>query len=127
MPYWSQLPRLRTDTCGAAAFVVVAITLVVSEYLRLRRTGVPQKDGSEVARQRPLTDFAKAVARVVALLGTALVVYLSVNAVTHPHTLVIHATRFASWPTESTLRVIALLLCVVSVGWLRYLAARRVV
>jgi len=31
-----------------------------------------------------------------------------------PHTLVIHATRFASWPSESTLRVIALLLCVVS-------------
>jgi hypothetical protein len=64
------------------------------------------------------------VAEVVAVLSTALVVYLSVNAVTHPATLLIQATHFARWPTEGTLRVIALLLCVLSVGWLRFMTAR---
>jgi hypothetical protein len=53
-----------------------------------------------------------------------LVVYLSVNAVTHPYTLTLRATHFASWPTEGTLRVFALLLCVLSVGWLRFTSAR---
>jgi hypothetical protein len=36
----------------------------------------------------------------------------------------VQATHFASWPTEGTLRVAALLLCVLSVGWLRFTSAR---
>ena len=64
------------------------------------------------------------MAEVVALLATGLVVYLSVNAVTHPATLTIEATHFASWPTEGTLRVVALVLCVLSVGMLRFMSAR---
>jgi hypothetical protein len=121
MPYWSRLAWLRTDTCGAAAFVVVAVTLVVSEYLRLRRNGGRRRRASGLSSRSYL---GRAVAEVIAVLSTALVVYLSVNAVTHPATLSIRATHFATWPTEGTLRVIALLLCVLSVGWLRFMTAR---
>jgi hypothetical protein len=59
----------------------------------------------------------------VALLATGLVVYLSVNAVTHPATLGVHATHLATWPTEGTLRVAALLSCTCSAAALRYLVA----
>jgi uncharacterized membrane protein len=122
LPYWSRLSWLRTDTCGAASFVVVAVTLVVSEYFRLRRNGGGRRRRTSGVRSRAY--LARAVAEVVALLSTGLVVYLSVNAVTHPATLLIGATHFASWPTEGTLRVIALLVCVLSVGWLRFMTAR---
>jgi hypothetical protein len=44
-------------------------------------------------------------------------------AVTHPWTLGIHATHLAAWPTEGTLRVAALLLCVGSAAMLRGLWA----
>ena len=125
MPYWSTLGWLRTDTTGAASFVVVAFTLVVSEYLRLRRTGGRSKSASARVPQTPRSDFMRAVAEVIAVLATAMVVYLSVNAVTHPLTLLLHATHFVNWPSEGTLRVIGLLLCIVSVGWLRYSKARK--
>ena len=36
-PYWSGIPSLRTDTCGVAAFIVTAVSLAVSNYLRIRR------------------------------------------------------------------------------------------
>jgi hypothetical protein len=121
LPYWSRISWLRTDTCGAASFVVVAVTLVVSEYFRLRRNGGRRRRTPGI---RSRTYLARAVAEVTALLATGLVVYLSVNAVTHPATLTIRATHFASWPTEGTLRVIALFLCVLSVGWLRFMTAR---
>jgi hypothetical protein len=121
MPYWSRISWLRTDTCGAASFLIVAVTLVVSEYLRLRRNGGRRRRTSGI---RSRTYLARAVAEVIALLATGLVVYLSVNAVTHPYTLTVQATHFASWPSEGTLRVAALLLCVLSVGWLRFMSAR---
>jgi hypothetical protein len=124
MPYWSRLSWLRTDTCGAASFLVVAVTLVVSEYLRLRRNGGRRRRTSGTRYRRSWTEFARAVGEVIALLATVLVVYLSVNTVTHPYSLTIRATHFTSWPTEGTLRVIALLLCVLSIGWLRFLSAR---
>jgi hypothetical protein len=124
MPYWSRLSGLRTDTCGAASFLVVAVTLVVSEYLRLRRNGGRRRRTSGIRYRGSWTYFARAVAEVTALLATGLVVYLSVNAVTHPATLTMSATHFTRWPTEGTLRVIALLLCVLSVGWLRFMTAR---
>lgn len=121
MPYWSRISWLRTDTCGAASFVVVAVALVVSEYLRLRRNGGRRRRPSGV---RSRSYLARAVAEVIAVLATGLVVYLSVNAVTHPWTLTVQATHFVRWPTEGTLRVAALLLCVLSVGWLRFTSAR---
>jgi hypothetical protein len=124
MPYWSRIPRLRTDTAGAASFVIVAVTLVVSEYLRLRRNGGRRRRTAVVRAPSNWIYLGRAVGEVVALLATALVVYLSVNTVTHPATLTVSATHFLSWPTEGTLRVSALLLCVLSVGWLRFLSAR---
>ncbi len=120
-PYWAAIPALRTDTCGAVAFVVAAVSLTVSEYLRLERrhTG---KAFNDLARSPQKIELgAQAVSETVAVLSTGLVAYISVNAVTHPVTLGIHATHFASWPTEGTLRVLALLGCVVSVATLRYL------
>jgi hypothetical protein len=124
MPYWSRISWLRTDTGGAASFLVVAVTLVVSEYLRLRRNGGRRRGTSGTRRSGSRTYLARAVGEVIALLATGLVVYLSINSVTHPATLTLRATHFASWPTEGALRVLALLLCVLSVGWLRFTSAR---
>ena len=56
-------------------------------------------------------------------MATGLVVYLSANTVTHPMTAGIQATHWLSWPTEGTLRVIVLGLCLGSVTALRYLLA----
>ena len=127
-PYWHGLPWLRTDTSGFAAFVVAAVCLLSSEYLRLRRRrrggpaapagAAPPRTASGAAL------LAMAAAETVAILATGLFGYLSVNAVTHPATLQIQATHLLSWPAEGTLRVAALLLCVVSFGSLRYLRAR---
>jgi hypothetical protein len=122
-PYWWDVPGLRTDTSGIIAFFLLAVCLAASEYLRLRRrqdaSVTPGPDWAG-ATMRPL---ALAISETVALLATGLAGYLSVNAVTHPWTLGIHATHLAAWPTEGTLRVAALLLCVGSVTVLRYLWA----
>ena len=64
------------------------------------------------------------MSKMVAVLVTGLVIYLSVNTVTHPATLDIHATHLASWPTEGTLRVESLVLCACAVAVLRFLHAR---
>jgi hypothetical protein len=130
LPYWYEIPRLRTDTCGAVAFLATAICLVISKYLRLRRLAAagpaPVPGPVPAGAGERLT---VAVSETAAVLSAALVAYLSVNAVTHPQTLGIQATHFASWPTEGTLRVLALVVCAVSVGVLRYIratsAARR--
>jgi hypothetical protein len=127
-PYWSGLPGLRTDTSGIMAFFVVAVCLAASEYLRLRRRrDAPAQPGPAQAGLAlaggPAKPLALAVSETVALLATGLAGYLSVNAVTHPWSLAIHATHLAPWPTEGTLRVAALLLCVGSVTVLRYLWA----
>lgn len=124
-PYWRDIPGLRTDTCGIVAFCVTAVCLGTSEFLRLqRRRGVLSTPGPR-ARELPngwsLT--ALATSETVAVMATGLVVYLSANAVTHPVTLNIQAMHWASWPTEGTLRVIALGLCLGSVTVLRYLLA----
>jgi hypothetical protein len=124
-PYWSGLPGLRTDTCGIAAFLGVAVALPVSEFLRLRRRRAP----SALRQRKPLNGtpvlLARTISETAAVLATGLVGYLSVNAVTHPATLEIRATHLAPWPTEGTLRVIALLLCICSVAVLRYIGAAR--
>jgi hypothetical protein len=127
-PYWRGVPWLRTDTSGFAAFIVAAVCLLSSEYLRLRRRrraasagAVPPPSAGEAVL------LAMAAAETVAVLATGLFGYLSVNAVTHHYTLQIQATHLLSWPTEGTLRVVALLLCIVSFGMVRYLRPRIVV
>jgi hypothetical protein len=129
-PYWSGMPDLRTDTSGFAAFIVAALCLTGSEYLRLRRqqiataqtgnSAVSAKSIIGAGRARPIT---QAACETVGLLATGTLGYLSVNAVTHPTTLMIPATHLLSWPTEGTLRMIALILCVGSVAVLRLLRA----
>jgi hypothetical protein len=65
----------------------------------------------------------QAVAETGALLGTALVIYLSLNAVTHPVTLGIKLTHLWPWPSEGTVRVIGLGICLAGVAISRYLRA----
>jgi hypothetical protein len=122
-PYWHDIPSLRSDTSGVLAFFAAAVFLTCSEFLRLRR-----RAAIAVAGNAPfgglLNIAVLAASETVAVLSTGLVIYLSVNAVTHPVTLSMRATHLASWPTEGTLRVIALLLCVCSANMLRFLRGR---
>jgi hypothetical protein len=124
-PYWHDIPGLRADTTGILAFFAIAVCFSGSEFLRLQR----RRTGAEAASRVPPDGMKEAAAlaasETVAVLATGLVIYLSVNAVTHPVTLSRQATHLASWPTEGTLRVIALLLCVCSVSMLRFLLADR--
>jgi hypothetical protein len=127
-PYWRGVPWLRTDTSGFAAFIVAAACVLISEYLRLRRRRAPASRGT-TGTPPPTAPgdgvlLAFAASEAVAILATGLFGYLSVNAVTHPVTLQLQATHLLSWPTEGTLRVVALLLCVGSFGLLRYLRPR---
>jgi hypothetical protein len=119
-PYWSVIPHLRTDTTGVIAFSVAIVSLMVSKYLQLRR------DSSAPARPtaRPAGVLAvQAAAETAAFLSTGLVIYLSVNAVTHPFTLKLQLTHLWPWPSEGTVRVIGLGICLVAVATRRYLRA----
>lgn len=120
-PYWPAIP-LRTDTAGAIAFFVAIVTLVVSKYLELRRrNGAPAHEVPVVRTAGILA--VQAVADTALFLGTALVVYLSCNAFMHPWTLRMQLTHLAPWPSEGTVRVIGLGICVVSAATRRYLRA----
>jgi hypothetical protein len=111
-PYWSGLPGLRSDTAGIAAFLVVAVCGTLSEYLRL--------SGSRRVPRTPGWALTRALSSVVAVLSGGLVLYLSVNAITHPATLALHLTHLAPWPAEGTTRVIGLVAGVISAGVWRY-------
>jgi hypothetical protein len=120
-PYWSAIP-LRTDTAGAIAFGVAIITLVPSRYLELRRRN--GRPAQPEPAERPAGVLAVLAAADIALfLATAVVIYLSCNAFTHPVTLTIQLTHLLAWPSEGTVRVVALGVCLVSVSVRRYLRA----
>ena len=104
-------------------FSAVAVCLSGSEFLRIRRRWTGTAAASRTPQGGAKEAAAIAAAETVAVLATGLVIYLSVNAVTHPVTLGMQATHLASWPTEGTLRMIALLLCVCSVSTHRFLRA----
>jgi hypothetical protein len=119
-PYWPAIPQLRTDTTGVIAFAVAMVSLAVSKYLQLRRrSGAPARP---VARTAGVL-AAQAIAETAAVLGTGLVVYLSLNAVTHPGTLRLQVTHLWPWPSEGTVRVIGLGICLAAVATSRYLRA----
>jgi hypothetical protein len=120
-PYWPAIPHLRTDTSGVIAFAVAIVSLSASKYLQLRRrNGVaPSRPAS-----RPASVLAvQAIADTAVILSTALVIYLSLNAVTHPETLRLQLTHLWPWPSEGTVRVIGLGICLVAVATRRYLQA----
>jgi hypothetical protein len=119
-PYWSAFPHLRTDTAGFMAFAVALVSLVFSRYLQLSRGATAPV---ELATRPAGLLAVQAVADVTILLGTGLVIYLSLNAVTHPWTLQRQLTHLLPWPSEGTVRVIALGVCLVAVATRRYLQA----
>jgi hypothetical protein len=117
MPYWTDLRWLRTDTFGFGCFIVAVVSMCASEFLRLSRKGLPENQ-AETPRPGPLHTLVLAGARTLAVAGTVLVAYLSVNSVTHPITLLLQATHLLSFPTESTLRVVGLIIvaCAVAIA-----------
>jgi len=80
------------------------------------------KSGERGARSAGVS-LVQAVAETAAVLGTALVIYLSLNAVTHPYTLPLQLSHLWPWPSEGTARVIALGVCLAAVAVARYLRA----
>jgi hypothetical protein len=131
-PYWADFPWLRTDTLGIIAFAIAAVCLPVSEYLRLRRRAAnPSRLRERATDERPARSeraailATRAVAEAAAVLATLLFGYLSVNAITHPATLLIHATHLLAWPSEGTLRILALLLAICAFSTLRFICSGR--
>lgn len=119
-PYWPAIPGLRTDTTGALAFGFAIIGLVLSKYLQLER----RKDPPARPAPRPAgVNLVQAVAESAVFLSTGVVIYLSLNAVTHPFTLRLQLTHLWPWPSEGTVRVIALAVCLAAVAVTRYLRA----
>lgn len=127
LPYWPEVGGPRTDTSGVVAFFVLTAMLALSEALRVMRRSDWAGDW-QLGRVSPLTPTSAGLTGLAAaalVAGSGLVVYLSVNAVTHPTTLDIQATHFASWPTEGTLRVVAVVVASLSAGWLRLVTIRH--
>jgi len=123
-PYWPVIPFLRTDTAGDLAFAVAIVSLVVSRYLQLRRRGAAAAEpAAEPAARPPGLVMVQAMAETAAVLCTAVVIYLSFNAVTHPETLERQLTHLLPGPSEGTARVVALGICLVAVATSRYLRA----
>jgi hypothetical protein len=119
-PYWPEMGGLRTDTSGVLAFSVTLVTLAVSETMRVVRRSTAEARPDPKTEPAPLGALlATGIAVSVLVVSVGLVVYLSVNAVTHPESLSIRATHFISFPTEGTLRMLALVGVAASAGWLR--------
>jgi len=118
-PYWPAIPHLRTDTTGIIAFTLAIISLTASKYLQLSRGDGPV----EPTARSPRVLAVQAVAETAVILSTGLVAYLSLNAVTHPVTLQMQLTHLLPWPSEGTVRVIALGICLAAVATRRYLRA----
>jgi hypothetical protein len=120
-PYWSGGPR--TDTSGVVALVVLGCSVAASEILRLwrRRSRASGKGVRGVPVSSAMLVWT-GVAAAGLVVGIVLVLYLSVNAVTHPATLGLQATHLTTWPTESTLRMLALAVAALSSGWLRFVS-----
>ena len=122
-PYWPAIPHLRTDTAGFLAFGLAIVTLVPSRYLQLRRRAAGAADGVVPAGRPGAVLALQALADVALVLATGVVLYLSVNAAMHPWTLPVQLTHLVPWPSEGTVRVLALAVCALALAVRRYLRA----
>ncbi len=116
VPYWVKLTWLRTDTLGVVCFFVATLAFAASESCRLSRAATRLTSVSAARQRGRIHVLILAVARAFTAASVLLVAYLSVNAVTHPWSLDDPATHFASWPTESTLRVAACAVAIIAAG-----------
>src|SRR6266480_2861301 len=57
-PYFPSVPGLRTDTAGFVAFIISAICLVASEYLRLHRCQRAEPLPRKIAPARKVVEIA---------------------------------------------------------------------
>jgi len=114
-PYWGRIASLRTDTFGFGCYVVATLAFGYSEFLRLSRI-VRHRSTAAIPDVGPIALLVSAASRALVVAASVLVVYLSVNAVTHPQTLALPATHLLSWPTEGTLRAIALVVTALAVA-----------
>jgi hypothetical protein len=105
------------------AFAVALVSLTVSKYLELRRRAEHGDTPAKPPASPAGVLAVQAVAEAAVVCATGLVVYLSLNAVVHPWTLPLHLTHLAPWPSEGTVRVIGLVVCLVAVATRRYLRA----
>jgi hypothetical protein len=122
-PYWPAIPHLRTDTSGVLAFIVSLVSLAVGKYLELRRRG-EQGDAPVKLVARPAGVLAvQAAAEAAVVCAAGLIIYLSLNAVVHPWSLRLQLTHLWPWPSEGTVRVIALAVCWAALATRRYLRA----
>lgn len=115
-PYWVRLGWLRTDTLGVICFFVATLAFTASESLRLSRAATRPTSAPADAPTGQTQVLTLAAARALTAAAALLVVYVSVNAVTHPRSLDLPATHLGSWPTESTLRVAACAVVTVAAG-----------
>jgi hypothetical protein len=113
-PYVGHLVWLRTDTFGIICFFVATLGLATSEYLR--RSRLANRRSAIASPSSGTIGLIGAIARALTAAGTTLVVYISVNAVTHPATLSLPATHLLSWPTEGILRALSLIVVAFAVA-----------
>src|SRR5258708_37374265 len=78
-PYWSALRGLRTDTCGAIAFIAAAVSLAVSEYLRMCRRQGGRAHLEGVRHRSPRRAALVALAESAAVTRTSLAAALSIH------------------------------------------------
>jgi hypothetical protein len=114
-PYVGHLAWLRIDSLGIVCFFVATVGLATSGYLR-RSYGDTRRSATAGPTPGTLSLLTSVVARSLIAAGTTLVVYVSINAVTHPITLGRPATHLLSWPTEGTLRAVSLIVVTFAVA-----------
>jgi len=88
---------IRTDTLGAAAFVVAALVTLPRRWLNAGRrwNGARPHGASDALEPADL-----AVWRAVRDLSLLVALYIVANYLNHPRTMTMPLTHFASWPSE---------------------------